>query len=444
MLHDALVSLRHYFQGRPELRKIASNAGWLVVDNVIRIIGAVFVGAWMARYLGVAQFAEFNLAFSFTLIFGPLIKLTLDSVIVRDLARRVDQRDQIMGSAFLLRVVASALALPLMVVIIMLLRPQDTVIHGMVVLFGIAWGIQSFEVIDLWMQSQVISRYAVYARRTAFAIATGARILCIVLQAPLIAFAWMQLLESALYVAGLLVVYRHNGQSLRLWKPTVQWARPLLRDSLPLMVTGFTAMLYFRIDQVIMAQILPEPVAKNAVGVYAAAVRLSEFWYFVPAAIAASVAPSLVKIRQDRPEEYARRAQRLHNLLSLLGYAAAIAGTLLADPIVSLYGEDYLPAVPMLRVLMWAGIWVCLEQARFILTANEGVLTPYMFATMMGAAVNIGLNLVLIPAWQGMGAAIATFTGYAVATYISSLILPRFRHFGRMMTRALLYPNPLR
>lgn len=445
MLDQTLASLRHYFQGRPELRKITANAGWLVVDNLIRIIGAVFVGAWMARYLGVEGFAEFSLAYSFTLIFTPLIKLTLDSIIVRDLAQYSGEHDRIIGTAFVLRGMASVLALPLMTVIIILLRPQDTVIHGMVMLFGVAWGIQSFEVIDLWMQSQVISKYAVFARRLAFAIATGARILCIVLQAPLMTFAWMQLLESGLYALGLLVVYRHNRQNIRRWRATLPWARSLMRNSLPLIVTGFTAMVYFRIDQVMMAQMLPESIAKNAVGVYAAAVRLSEFWYFVPAAIAASVAPALVKMRQDRPEEYTRRAQRLYNLLALLGYGAAIAGTLLADPVIRiLFGEEYIQAVPMLRLLMWAGVWVSLEQGRYILTTNEGVLVPYMFATLMGAVVNITLNLLLIPSLQGMGASIATLIGYGVATYVSSLVLPQFRHFGRMMTRALLYPNPFR
>jgi O-antigen/teichoic acid export membrane protein len=332
-----------------------------------------------------------------------------------------------------------------MLVTIVALRPRDTVIHAMVLLFGIAWGVQSFEVIDLWLQSQVLSKYAVYARRTAFAVATVARILCIVLQAPLIAFVWMQLLESALYVVGLLLVYRHNGKSIRRWRVNFEWVRSLIRHSLPLIVTGFTAMVYFRLDQVLLAQLLPEAVAKHAVGVYAAAVRLSEFWLFVPVAIAASVAPALVKMRQERPDEYAYRAQRLHNLLALLGYGAAIGGTLLADPIIRiLYGEAYIEAVPMLRVLMWAGVWVSLEQARYILATAEGLLVPYMFATLMGAVVNIGLNLLLIPSLQGMGAAIATLIGYAVATYISSLVLPPFRHFGRMMTRALLYPNPLR
>jgi O-antigen/teichoic acid export membrane protein len=148
-------------------------------------------------------------------------------------------------------------------------------------------------------------------------------------------------------------------------------------------------------------------------------------------------------MRQERPEEYTRRAQRLFNLLALLGYGAALAGTLLADPIVRiLYGEDYIQAVPMLRVLMWAGVWISLEQARYILTTTEGRLLPYLFAILMGAVVNVGLNLVLIPRLQGLGSALASFGGYAVATYISCLILPPFRHFGRMMTRALLYPNP--
>lgn len=445
MLNNRFANLRDYFQGRTELRKITANAGWLVVDNLIRIIGAVFVGAWMARYLGVERFAEFNLAYSFTYLFIPLIKLTLDAVIVRDLARHQDEQAIIIGSAFLLRVIASLLALPLMMVIIIQLRPQDSVIHAMVLLFGLAWGVQSFEVIDLWLQSQVLSRYAVYARRGAFTVATVGRIVCLLLQAPLVAFAWMQLLESGLYALGLLLVYRRNEQAVLRWRATLHWVRILLRDSLPMIVAGFTVVIYYRIDQVMMGQILPEVVAKNAIGVYAVAVRLSEFWFFVPAALAASVAPALVRTRQEKPDEYLPRAQKLFNLLALLGYGAAIGGTLLAEPVVRiLYGEDYIQAAPMLQILMWAGVWVCLEQARYILATNEEHLISYMLTTFIGAVTNIALNLLLIPSLQGMGAAIAAFVSYGVATYVSSLIVPQFRHFGRMMTRALLYPNPLR
>ena len=58
----------------------------------------------------------------------------------------------------------------------------------------------------------------------------------------------------------------------------------LLSDAAPLLLASVTTMAYLKVDQVMLG----EWCGTEAVGVYAAAARLSELWYFVPAAINAT------------------------------------------------------------------------------------------------------------------------------------------------------------
>jgi Na+-driven multidrug efflux pump len=54
--------------------------------------------------------------------------------------------------------------------------------------------------------------------------------------------------------------------------------------------------------------------------------------------------------------------------------------------------------------------------------------------------VNVALNLVLIPRWGGVGAAIATVISYAAAGYFACFITPRTREAAWMMSKALIVP----
>jgi PST family polysaccharide transporter len=113
--------------------------------------------------------------------------------------------------------------------------------------------------------------------------------------------------------------------------------------------------------------------------------------------------------------------------------------TFLASPIISLvYGESYGPAGLILAVHIWSAVFVFFSVATIPWTLNEGTMTITMYQTIMGAALNIVLNLYLIPLYGGLGCAIATTLSYGFCAWVVNSCFMKTREIFQMQTRALL------
>ena len=430
--------VRKRLEGRLDLQKVIGNTGWLFSDKILRMGVGLFIGAWIARYLGPAQFGLMNYAGSFVALFSAFSSMGLDGIVVRNLVREPSCQNEALGTALVLKFIGSIVTLSLSIVTIFILRPGDYLTHWLVGIAGAATIFQAFDAIDFWFQAKVQSKYTVYARNAAFLLVSTLKVALIILKAPLIAFAWANFAEVALGSIGLILAYQKSGHSIRALKSSAAHAKLLLRDSWPLILSGLVGMIYLRIDQVMLGQMA----GAREVGVYSAAVRIAEAWYFVPMAVSASVFPSVVEAKSLGDDRFYKRLQKFYNLMALMGYAVALPVTFLAGWIMkTLFGAAYSEAGPMLAVLIWAGLFVNLGVARssFLMTMNW---TRVHFMTMVwGALVNVVLNLLLIPHYGGMGAVIASLIAYWVAAHGSCFVYGPMFKTGSMLTKALYYPK---
>lgn len=427
--------IRARFEGRAGAQRIAANMVWLLADRIVRLGVGLLVSVWVARYLGPQLFGVYSYAIAFVGLFGFVSTLGLDSIVVRDIVHAPQDANEILGTAFSLKLIGAVVTLLAATSIGTLAQASDPVMPILIGLVAAGTLFQAFDVIDFWFQSQVRSKYTVYARNTAFLILSLIKVLLILLHAPLIAFACAALAEIVLGAIGLIAAYQLTGQTVRRWRTSLARARMLLSVSWPLMLSSIAVWVYMRIDQVMLGLLADT----RALGVYSAAVRLSEVWYFIPIAIVSSVFPAVVRSKAIDEKLYYERLQRLFNLMVVLSYVIVIPLTLLAGPIINLlYGPSYSEASRMFIVLMWAGLFVGLGVAREAWLVNEG-LTRFSFATAVaGAITNVVLNIVLIPRWGGFAAAWATLAAQAVAVTLSTLLYARTRRIFVMQMKALV------
>jgi O-antigen/teichoic acid export membrane protein len=87
------------------------NTSWLLFEKILKITAGLFIGIWVARYLGPEDFGEFSFALSFVGLFVALATLGLDGIVIRNLVNNQNQRNQILGSAFFLKFIGSILVL---------------------------------------------------------------------------------------------------------------------------------------------------------------------------------------------------------------------------------------------------------------------------------------------------------------------------------------------
>jgi PST family polysaccharide transporter len=191
-------------------------------------------------------------------------------------------------------------------------------------------------------------------------------------------------------------------------------------------------MLYLRLDVVMVTAMRGD----YETGIYSAATRLSEAWYFLPMALMSAVQPVLLRARENDPVVFQRRLNALYVLTAWASVVVAALLTVTATPLIALlFGDRYLGAGPVLALHAWAGIAVFLGVASSQYLVAENLVRISMYRTALGVVANILLNLLLIPHYGALGAAAATVVSYFVATF-SLLAFASTRSQAVSMVRA--------
>ncbi len=419
------------------LRKIIENMGWLFFMRILRLLFSIFITAWVARYLGREMFGVYHYGAAFVGLLSPLAILGLQGIIVRDIVREPEARDEILGTAFLLRFVSGVAGLVLVLVLIYFVRREDVLVRMVTGIAGLTLIFQAFSSIDLWFQSQVQSKFTVITSSVALTLASILKIAAIQMEAPVTAFAVIMVLEMAFTGTGLVIAYRSQGLRIQNWRFRMNRAKMLLGQSWTLILSGTLAIIYFKIDQVMIGEIAGEA----EVGVYSIAARLSELWYFIPIAITTSVFPALIASRERGNEIYNMRLQQLYDFMAWLALTVAVVFTFASRPVILLlFGKQYEAGAPILSVHIWAGVFIFLRIALGRWLLNENELKFLLISNSLGAVINVLLNLWLIPIHGGMGAAVATVISYAFASLISCFFYGPTRGPGWMMVKAIFVP----
>ena len=337
------------------LYKILANVFWLFADKILRMGCGVFITVWIARYLGVKEFGLLNYAIAFVLLLSPIANLGLDNIVVHQLTSESSNKDRLLGTTFYLKLLGGILSLVLAFVSISIIRPGDATSISVVTILSIMGVLQAFDTIDLWFQSRVESKYTVIAKNTAFVFTSISKIVLINIQAPLILFAWVSVAEIFLGSLGLVIFYRIKGFSIRMWQWNFSVAKFLFREGLPLIFSSLAIMIYMKIDQIMLGDMIDN----KAVGIYSAATRISEVWYFIPVSVASSVSPAIYKAKEISEKLYYERIVKLNRWLVFLSIALAIPMTFLSTSIVVLcFGNSYVEAGNILAVHIWAAVFV--------------------------------------------------------------------------------------
>ena len=428
--------LREKLTGRFTLQSLLGNSSWLFWDKIIRLGSGLIIGLWIARYLGPGKFGLLNFTIAFTGLFGAIATLGMDGIVVRELVNFPEKRDYILGSAFVLRVAAAIISFGVAMGTIFILRRGDTLTIWLVAITAGQFLFQSLNVIDLYFQSKIQSRYTVYATNAAFLLMAVAKAVLLVTAASLIAFVWAGLGEFVLASVFLLIVYRTRNLRVAAWRPKLDVMRGLLRDSWPLILSGISVMVSVRIDQVLIGQMLND----KQVGIYSAAARISEVWYFIPFAITSSFLPLLVESKKTSEALYYDRLQRFCNVQAFIGIGFALFITVAASPLTRLlYGPAYAGSAGVLRILIWGSILMPISGGWTNWMLLENRTKAMFYFQVFGAAVNVIMNLVLIPHFGIAGSAYATLISYNAWVFVLCPFIKSQRKVLVMMLKSLSF-----
>ncbi len=419
------------------LRQLGGNVFWLVANRIVRMLIAVIVLGAVGRHLGVEQFGQLNYAISLAAVFATVAGLGFEAIVIRELVREPSTTGRILCSAFALRVLGGLLAILLVWMASMVAGDHPSqVLLAVIVSVGFLPG--ALEVIELWFQKNIQAKHTVIVRIAASIVAGGLRLVLVWQGAAVSAFAVMQVVETALAAAALIWVYQARGESFREWRCDWGIAKRLLHDTWPLMLAGLLVAAYFRVEQILVKQVLGD----YSAGIYYASVRVVEMWGFVPVILLTTIYPLLVEKHRESGESGRRhQMQTVFDIMTSLGVMTAVVVSLAATTLIPIiFGKEYGPAANILMVHAWIApvTFSGSVRAQYLLLENANLY--HTVVALIGIAINVPLTLWLMGLYGSIGAA----WGLLITTWFTGLgtsfIFPRLRPCGVLQLRAFLAP----
>jgi O-antigen/teichoic acid export membrane protein len=387
-----------------------SYAGVSAGSAVLLLLLFVLAG----RTLGEIEFGKFSFALALGTIFETLMDFGLHQATIRAVARDHSRASELLEHTLAIKLIWSAVALIALVTTATWLRPEPDVrlacyLIGTALVFrsylltirGVLQGLERFG----WDCLVVLGDRVLLLGFGWAALATGSGLRCL-------AMAFVLGRGVALGLSAWMVRAQLGHLGIRF-----DWAiwRQLQTTALPLGFFLVVANIYAYVDSVLLGVMRTD----LETGQYAAAYRVYEGLSYAPAAISAVLTPRLSGLfLSDRAAHRRVVSLGLAGALALAALVAAVAYTFAPQLMTALFGPTFAPAAAPFRILCYGFGFVATMWVLYAVALSVGRERLLLRTALIGLAVNVGLNVLLIPSMGASGAAWATVAGEMVSVVV--------------------------
>ncbi|MBP7449127.1 MAG: flippase [Flavobacteriales bacterium] len=423
-------------------RRYLTNTSWMFVERIVRLVVVLGTGILVARYLGPSLFGQLNYATGFVGIFFALTTMGLDEIVVRELVRDPQRRNELLGSAATLRLLG-ALTLIVLVLVSAWVKGMDGITASLVVVIALAELFKPLGVVDWHFQAEVRARPAVMVQMAQVLGSALIKVALVYWQAPLIWFAWVYVIENVLMGVGYLMAYSNDGSNWRQWRVTRKELSFLLNESWPLIIFGMALYVQAKIDQVMIGDMLRtrlgEDAANAEVGQYSNALKMIEALGFLPVIVQKSLAPAITRAKALDRAQYEDRLLNQYRLMFLMFLITAIPLYLVAEPMmVLLFGEEFRPSGVLLSLFAIRLFFTNMGVGKSSFITNESLFKYSLITGVVGAGTNIIMNYFLIPPFKSVGAIWATIGSFTISIFLMDLLFKNTRANFKWMVHGIL------
>ena len=412
--------------------KIFHNAEWILVCKILQALIQFVVGVLTARYLGPANYGLINYAASVVAFFAPLMELGMRNTLVQEYVVSPEREGKIMCTSLLLNMVSAVACMVGVTVFAAVANPGDSMTILVCALYSLTLFAQAFEMLQYWFQAKLISKYSSLAMLCAYAVMSAYKVYLLVAGKSVMWFAMSHAVEYGVGGVMLLWAYRKKGQQ----KMQFSWyiAKELLQKSRFYIMASLLMVLYGRIANLVLMQNYGE----TETGYYAAAYTSSCIAGFVFAAIIDTARPVVLESRNQSVRAFEKNVSKVYSIIIWLTVAQGVAFTLLAGLVVRiLYGAEYMPAVPVLRILGWNWVFAYVGMVRDIWILGTDNHRYLWIINLGGSIASIVTNVVLIPLWGACGAAVAAIATQLFTNVIMGYIIKEIRPNNQLLLKGM-------
>jgi len=399
-------------------------------NTAAQLIGRVFsigfsgaTSILLARYLGKERLGEYGAIYAYLALYGFLATFCLEQILAREISLRRTQGAEIFRTGTLTALgfsIAGFFIAPLAAPLfgytgslrwLIAVAAVDLLILPPLRFSGIIFQVE----MRLWYSVVIgLVRQAMW-------------LVAVLLLAMRMA-AFYEVIVARLIVGileAVIVIWNVNRVGLVQGKPRfiASEARTMIKEGLPLVLMTLAVSIYHRIDQVMLHKMSGDQV----LGPYVIAVQLTELFSALPVALMISLFPALAQSAGEEAK-FTRYLGESFRFLMVVVFAACTLVTPIAYPLVELfYGKQFLSTAGLLIVLVWSEVPVFFGVVLSNALIAKRLQKYTAYGAVAGAAVNVLLNLVLIPRYAAMGASWATVISYTLAVLMIPMLLAPVR-----------------
>lgn len=418
---------------RIQKSKEAMNAIWIISGRIIQMIIAFIVGILSARYLGPNNYGLINYGMAFVTFFTAFSTLGINSIIIKEFIDFPNEQGKAIGTALVIRLMASSLSVLLILGIVMSLDHDEPLTIAVSAICSIALIFQVFDTFNYWFQSKYQSKVSSIASLIAYIVTSIYKIFLLATQKSVQWFAFATVLDYIIIAILLYVFYKKNsGLPLSFNKKK---GIELLRKSYHYILSGMMVAIYGQTDKLMLKQMMNE----TSVGYYSLATAINSMWVFVLQAIIDSMYPTILQAAKKNKNEFKRKNKQLYaTVIYISGFVAILFQFFGKFIVCLLYGKEYEPAVSPLRIVTWYTMFSYLGVARNIWIVSEGKQKYLKYMYFSAAMLNIILNYLFIPRWGTVGAAWASLITQIFTSIVIPALIKEMRPNVKLMLEAFI------
>ena len=412
--------------------KVFRNAKWMIGCRIVQSLIQLVVGMLTARYLGPSNYGLINYASAVVAFAIPVMQLGLQSTLVQEYVDRPGEEGQTMGTSLVMNMVSAAACIIGVAAFAMVANHGEPETILVCVLYSVSLLFQSVEMLQYWFQAKLLSKYSSLAMLGSYLVVSAYKIYLLVTGKGVYWFALTHAVEYFATGGLLLLAYRWKGT--RKLSFSMAAAKRMFAKSRHYIAAMLMVVVYSSTGNVMLKLMISE--TEN--GFYTAAVTCTCITIFVFNAIIDTARPVVLESRQKSHEAFEKNVSRVYAIVTYLSLAQSVFFTVFAKILIRiLYGESYLPAVPVLQILVWNTIFSYMGYVRNIWILGEEKHNVLFAINLSGAVANLLLNFCLIPVWGARGAALATVLTQVITNFVMGFILEPIHRHNRLLLKGL-------
>lgn len=412
--------------------------GWLLGGKIVNMILSFFVSLATARYLGPDNFGSINYVAAYVSFFSSITSLGLSVIVIKEISMGKEDDNEVIWTGILMRFLTAVFSTIAVIALVSITDKSDPLMVKIAILESIAILASAFDTFMYWFQGKLLGKYTSIASVVAYIGMSLYRIYLLANNADILWFAFATSVDTLLLSLILMLCYvRENGFHP---KVSVRLGKSLMKQSYHYMISGLIAILYSKIDQIMLKQMLDT----YSVGLYTAALTIAGLWGMIPSAFIQSVSPILYKNAEESRGMFYKRLRQSYAGIWLLNICWSLGVSIFSYWVIYLlYGKAYLGARGALVIVVWYTGITSIGSLTQVYLATENKNKYVNYFALAGLVTDVVLNALLIPRMGILGAAIATLVTYTVIHIVMPIAIKDTRDAGRLIIQGMLFRDVL-